>query len=61
MALIPSYIVRCGSKPIVWVDSLIHAREWIAGAATTYLAKVGGKEGELLELSAETFIWRDSR
>jgi len=30
---------RCGRRPIIWVDSAVHAREWIGPAATTYLLK----------------------
>lgn len=30
---------RCGRRPIIWVDSAVHAREWIGPTATTYLLK----------------------
>jgi len=30
---------RCGKRPIIWVDSAVHAREWIGPPATTYLLK----------------------
>merc|ERR1712013_848616 len=30
---------ECGSKPSVWIDGGIHAREWISPAATTWMLK----------------------
>ena len=30
---------ECGSKPAVWIDGGIHAREWISPAATTWMLK----------------------
>jgi len=31
--------LRCGKKPIIWVDSGIHPREWISPMASTFLIK----------------------
>ena len=31
---------KCGSRPIIWIDSGIHAREWIGPAVVSYLARV---------------------
>merc|ERR1712038_2241680 len=30
---------ECGSKPAVWIDGGIHAREWVSPAATTWVLK----------------------
>merc|ERR1711962_1179564 len=30
---------ECGSKPAVWIDGGIHAREWVSPAATTWMLK----------------------
>ena len=39
---------RCGSRPIIWIDSGIHGREWIGPAVVSYLAMVrpGARELE---------------
>merc|ERR1712038_1420379 len=38
---------ECGSKPAVWIDGGIHAREWVSPAATTWMLK------ELVENDAD--------
>ena len=30
---------ECGSKPAVWIDGGIHAREWVSPATTTWMLK----------------------
>ena len=30
---------ECGTKPAVWIDAGIHAREWIAPATATWIIK----------------------
>ena len=37
----------CGSKPAMWIDGGIHAREWISPAAVTWVLK------ELVENDAD--------
>ena len=37
----------CGSKPAMWIDSGIHAREWIAPAVGTWMLN------QLVENSAD--------
>merc|ERR1711971_186713 len=31
--------LECGSKPAVWIDGGIHAREWVSPATTTWMLK----------------------
>jgi len=47
---------RCGRRPIIWVDSAVHAREWIGPAATTYLLK-NLLENQRLQKMARAFDW----
>ena len=34
------YEGKCGRKPIYWMDSAIHPREWIGPAVTSYFIQV---------------------
>ena len=47
----------CGNKPAMWVDSGIHAREWIAPAVATWMLNQLVEENGENELTKELDWW----
>jgi len=55
---IPALVIRSGNKPLVYLDSLIHCREWLAGSTTLLLADrlINGNDAEAERLRS-TYNW----
>jgi len=49
---IPALTIRSGNKPMVYLDSLIHCREWLAGSTTLLVADrlINGNDAEAVRL-----------
>ena len=46
------------SKPVVWQDSLIHAREWISGAVTIWVTNKIVEELKVNNTAIQQFLDR---
>jgi hypothetical protein len=55
---VPALVITSGNKPMVYLDSLIHCREWLAGATTLLLADrlINGNDAEAQRMRS-TYNW----
>jgi len=55
---VPALTIRSGNKPLVYLDSLIHCREWLAGATTLSIANrlITGTDAEAARLR-DNYNW----